>query len=227
MAAPAPPTPAASPAARASVVFPTMADIMSASRAQGLRVRLTTLGPFFRVTAARRGGGSGGEGETEEVELGRAQGVVRPWPGGAVLHLDSMRMSRATLQVPDRPLFGLGVFLGAVAVRHGFDAGCKRAELLAINDTDLYHSKLVRFYSRMGFKTVHEVDGSSMIDLAHMLVWGGAQEWMLTLNSFLSNGARGSDLKTRKKIGVAAFDIILCVQLNGMITDRSIYLFIS
>ncbi|KAF2913137.1 uncharacterized protein [Oryza sativa Japonica Group] len=173
MAAPAPPTPAASPAARASVVFPTMADIMSASRAQGLRVRLTTLGPFFRVTAARRGGGSGGEGETEEVELGRAQGVVRPWPGGAVLHLDSMRMSRATLQVPDRPLFGLGVFLGAVAVRHGFDAGCKRAELLAINDTDLYHSKLVRFYSRMGFKTVHEVDGSSMIDLAHMLVWGG------------------------------------------------------
>ncbi|BAH94826.1 Os10g0351100 [Oryza sativa Japonica Group] len=162
-----------------------MADIMSASRAQGLRVRLTTLGPFFRVTAARRGGGSGGEGETEEVELGRAQGVVRPWPGGAVLHLDSMRMSRATLQVPDRPLFGLGVFLGAVAVRHGFDAGCKRAELLAINDTDLYHSKvhttyycslgccLVRFYSRMGFKTVHEVDGSSMIDLAHMLVWGG------------------------------------------------------
>lgn len=151
MAAPAPPTPAVSPAARASVVFPTMADIMSASRAQGLRVRLTTLGPFFRVTAARRGGGSGGEGETEEVELGRAQGVVRPWPGGAVLHLDSMRMSRATLQVPDRPLFGLGVFLGAVAVRHGFDAGCKRAELLAINDTDLYHSKVhTTYYCSLG-----------------------------------------------------------------------------
>ncbi|KAF0930579.1 hypothetical protein E2562_033577 [Oryza meyeriana var. granulata] len=167
MAAPAPLTPA-SPAARAAVL-PTMADIMAASRAQGLRVRLSTLGPFFRVTAARRGG----EGEEEEEELGRAQGVVRPWPGGAVLHLDSMRMSRATLRVPDRPLFGLGLFLGAVAVRHGFDAGCKRAELLAINDTPLYHSKLIRFYTRMGFKTVHEVDGSSMTDLAHMIVWGG------------------------------------------------------
>jgi hypothetical protein len=25
----------------------------------------------------------------------------------------------------------------------------------------------------MGFKAVHEVDGSSIMDLAHMLVWGG------------------------------------------------------
>jgi hypothetical protein len=25
----------------------------------------------------------------------------------------------------------------------------------------------------MGFKAVHEVDGSSITDLAHMLVWGG------------------------------------------------------
>jgi hypothetical protein len=33
--------------------------------------------------------------------------------------------------------------------------------------------QLVRFYKRMGFRVVHEVDGSSMEDLAHMLVWGG------------------------------------------------------
>lgn len=162
MAAPTSPGPA----------LPTMADIMAASRAQGLRVRLRTVGPLFRVTAAAARGG--GEGEEEEaVELGRAEGAVRPWLGGAVLHLDSMRMARASLSVPDRPLFGLGMFLGAVAVRHGFDAGCRRAELLAIDDTPLYHAKLVRFYTRMGFKVVHEVDGSSIGDLAHMLVWGG------------------------------------------------------
>uniref|UniRef100_A0A0A9GIY9 N-acetyltransferase domain-containing protein n=1 Tax=Arundo donax TaxID=35708 RepID=A0A0A9GIY9_ARUDO len=143
-----------------------MADIMAASRAQGLRVHLRTLGPFFRVTATR------GEGE-DAVELGRAEGGVRPWLGGSVLHLDSMRMTRATLGVADRPLFGLGIFLGAVAVRHGFDSGCAGAELLAINDTPLYHDKLVRFYTRMGFKAVHEVDGSSITDLADMLVWGG------------------------------------------------------
>ncbi|GJN20411.1 hypothetical protein PR202_gb07786 [Eleusine coracana subsp. coracana] len=160
----APPSPA-SPVARPAP-YPTMGDIMAASRAQGLDVRLRTVGPFFRVTATR------GEGE-DAVELGRAEGVVRPWPGGAVLHLDSMRMTRATLGVSDRPLFGLGIFLGAVAVRHGYDAGCARAELLAINDTPLYHDKLLRFYTRMGFKAVHEVDGSSIADLAHMLVWGG------------------------------------------------------
>uniref|UniRef100_A0A0A9CZR1 Uncharacterized protein n=1 Tax=Arundo donax TaxID=35708 RepID=A0A0A9CZR1_ARUDO len=82
-----------------------------------------------------------------------------------------MWMTRATLDVADRPLFGLGIVLGAVAVRHGFDAGCTRSELLAINDTPLYHDKLVRFYTRMGFKAVHEVD--TFTDLADMLVWGG------------------------------------------------------
>jgi hypothetical protein len=131
MAAPLSP---ASPVARPAP-YPTMEDIMAASRAQGLRVRLRKVGPFFRVTATR------GEGE-DAVELGRAEGAVRPWPGGKVLHLDSMRMTRATLGVSDRPLFGLGIFLGAVAVRHGYDAGCARAELLAINDTPLYHDKV-------------------------------------------------------------------------------------
>ncbi|XP_051195367.1 uncharacterized protein [Lolium perenne] len=163
----APPTPG-SP----THILPTMADIMAASGAQGLHVSVRTLGPFFRVTATR----AGPEKEAAAaagVELGRAEGAVLPWPGGSLLHLDSMRMSRATLSVPDRPLFGLGLFLGAVAVRHGFDAGCVRAELLAINDSPLYHAKLVKFYTRMGFKAVHEVDGSSITDLAHMLVWGG------------------------------------------------------
>ncbi|WVZ88103.1 hypothetical protein U9M48_034656 [Paspalum notatum var. saurae] len=164
---------AAPPTASSPAALPTMADIMAASRAQGLHVRLSTVGPLFRVTAtSTRGAGDGEEGEAA-VELGRAEGAVRPWPGGAVLHLDSMRMTRATLRVQDRPLFGLGMFLGAVAVRHGFDAGCTRAQLLAIHDTPRYHRKLVRFYTRMGFKVVHEVDGSSLGDLAHMLVWGG------------------------------------------------------
>ncbi|RZC66327.1 hypothetical protein C5167_010016 [Papaver somniferum] len=66
-----------------------------------------------------------------------------------------------------------GLFVGAVAIRYGYDCGCKTAELLAINDSDLYHSKLVRFYTRMGFRAVHEVTGGSIQDLAHLLVWGG------------------------------------------------------
>ncbi|KAJ6812946.1 uncharacterized protein M6B38_146420 [Iris pallida] len=144
-----------------SVPIPTMSDIMDASRAQGVRLQLRTLGPFFRV-----------EAEGEEEPLGRAEGVIRSWVGGKVLHLDSIRMRKETLGM-ERSIFGLGLFIGAVAVRHGFDSGCDRAELLAINDSPLYHSKLVRFYTRMGFRAVHEVDGSSVGDLAHMLMWGG------------------------------------------------------
>lgn len=106
------------------------------------------------------------------AELGRAEGLIRPWVGGKILHLDSIRLRRETLGM-EKSIFGIGLFIGAVAVRFGYDCGCKKAELLAIYDTDLYHSKLVRFYTRIGFKVVHEVSGSSIGDVPHMLVWGG------------------------------------------------------
>lgn len=142
---------------------PTMSDIINASKAQNLELRLQTLGPFFRITATSM--------DTKR-ELGRAEGLIRVWYGGRILHLDSIRLSRETLGM-DRSIFGIGLFIGAVAIRYGYDCGCKIAQLLAINDSDLYHSKLVRFYTRIGFRAVHEVTGSSMGDLAHMLVWGG------------------------------------------------------
>ncbi|KAI4375944.1 hypothetical protein MLD38_013755 [Melastoma candidum] len=143
--------------------YPTMSDILAASRAQNLDIRLQSLGPFFRITARTAGTGT---------ELGKAEGLVRVWTRGKILHLDSMRLRRESLGV-ERSIFGIGLFIGAVAVRYGYDCGCCKAELLAINDSDLYHSKLVRFYGRIGFEAVHEVTGGTMADLAHMLVWGG------------------------------------------------------
>ncbi|XP_078437193.1 uncharacterized protein LOC144707820 [Wolffia australiana] len=142
-----------------------MADIVEVSLLQKMRIELKTVGPFFRVTGTSLANG--------ETELGRAEGVIRPWIGGLVLHLDSIRMTRETLKIEGRSIFGLGLFIGAAAVRHGYDCGCHKAEILAINDTDLYHGKLVRFYRRMGFNVVREVDGSSSMDMADMLVWGG------------------------------------------------------
>ncbi|KAK1275880.1 hypothetical protein QJS04_geneDACA001708 [Acorus gramineus] len=145
--------------------IPTMSDIMESSKSQSLHLELHTIGPFFRVRARSLGGPG-------SMELGRAEGVIRSWAGTRILHLDSIRLRRETLGMK-RSIFGLGLFIGAVAVRHGFDCGCTRSELLAIYDSSLYHSKLVRFYKRMGFEVVREIDGSSMEDLAHMLVWGG------------------------------------------------------
>ncbi|WVZ13061.1 hypothetical protein V8G54_017591 [Vigna mungo] len=143
--------------------LPTMSQILEASRAQKLDLHLKTLGPFFRITARSL---------VTDAELGRAEGFVRFWVDGKILHLDSIKLRRETLGM-EKSIFGLGLFIGAVAIRHGYDSGCKTAQLLAINDSDLYHSKLVRFYSRLGFKAVYEVTGSSIGDVGHMLVWGG------------------------------------------------------
>ncbi|KAJ0443103.1 hypothetical protein HanRHA438_Chr16g0763741 [Helianthus annuus] len=143
---------------------PSMSDILQSSKAQNLDLHLQTLGPFFRITAKSL--------ETNKV-LGKAEGVIRVWwKKGKILHLDSIKLTRETLGM-DRSIYGIGLFIGAVMIRHGYDCGCKTAELLAINDSDVYHAKLVKFYRRIGFEPVYEVTGSSMGDLAHMLVWGG------------------------------------------------------
>ncbi|TKY55032.1 hypothetical protein E2542_SST19446 [Spatholobus suberectus] len=155
--------PRASANASNEAVMPTMSEILEASRAQKLDLQLRTVGPFFRITARSL---------ATNTELGRAEGLIRLWVAGRILHLDSIKLQRETLGM-EKSIFGLGLFIGAVAVRHGYDRGCKTAQLLAINDSDLYHSKLVRFYTRLGFKAVYEVTGSSVGDVGHMLVWGG------------------------------------------------------
>ncbi|KAI3953271.1 hypothetical protein MKX01_042266 [Papaver californicum] len=147
-----------------AATIPTMSEIMDSSKYQKLQLNLQSLGPFFRITVSSL--------ETEK-ELGRAEGFIKIWFGaGKILHLDTIRLRRETLDM-EKSIFGIGLFVGAVAIRYGYDCGCKTAELLAINDSDVYHSKLVRFYTRMGFRAVHEVTGGSMQDLAHLLVWGG------------------------------------------------------
>ncbi|XVF44983.1 hypothetical protein PTKIN_Ptkin02bG0168800 [Pterospermum kingtungense] len=146
-----------------TITTPSMSDILASSRAQNLDLLLQTLGPFFRITA---------KSLDTNRELGRAEGLIRVWFGGRILHLDSLRLKKETLGM-ERSIFGIGLFIGAVAIRYGYDCGCKTAELLAINDSDLYHSKLVRFYKRIGFKVVHEVTGSTIGDMPHMLIWGG------------------------------------------------------
>ncbi|MED6164496.1 hypothetical protein PIB30_090678 [Stylosanthes scabra] len=145
-------------------LLPSMSDILEASRAQKVEVQLKTPGSFFRITATSL--------ETQR-ELGRAEGLIRIWfPGTKILHLDSMKLRKETLNM-EKSIFGLGLFIGAVAIRHGYDSGCTTAQLLAINYFDLYHSKLVRFYIRLGFREVYQVSGSSIGDIPHMLVRGG------------------------------------------------------
>ncbi|CAL9224408.1 unnamed protein product [Arabidopsis halleri] len=144
--------------------LPSMSDILTSSRARKIDLKIQTLGPFFRVTGKNLETGG---------EVGRAEGVVRPWFGhGLVLHLDTIRQTKETVAM-DKSVLGVGLYVGAVAIRHGYDCGCRTDQLLAIYDSDLYHSKLVRFYRRIGFEEVKEVSGSSIGDMADMLMWGG------------------------------------------------------
>ncbi|KZV50557.1 DNA polymerase kappa [Dorcoceras hygrometricum] len=115
------------------IELPTMSEIMDASRAQNLDIELRTFGPFFRITATSL---------ATNRDLGRLEGVIRAWFRGKILHLDSMKLRKETIKM-EKSLFGIGLFIGAIAIRHGYERGCSTAELLAINDSDLYHSKVI------------------------------------------------------------------------------------
>ena len=125
--------------------IPTMEDILESSRAQNLDLKLQKVGPLFRITATSL--------DTRK-ELGRAEGLIRVWFDGKLLHLDSIRLRRETMTMK-RSIFGVGLFLGAVAIRHGFDSGCSTAQLLAINDTELYHSKVLLLFFVSSFSVNH------------------------------------------------------------------------
>ncbi|KAK9988636.1 hypothetical protein SO802_028875 [Lithocarpus litseifolius] len=90
----------------------------------------------------------------------------------------AIRLAAAQLLSLRSSVFCLSLFFEAIAIRYGDACGCKTAELLATNDSDLYHSKLVRFYTRIGFKAVHELTCSGFGDYAHMLVRGGVRTRM-------------------------------------------------
>eukprot|EP00850_Spirogloea_muscicola_P010547 SM000062S19933 [mRNA] locus=s62:493461:494471:+ [translate_table: standard] len=152
-------------AAPAQLRLPTAADVAAAAVERGVSLGLRTAGPFFAITAAEALPGG--------AVLGEARGVVRLWTRGWLLHLDSVRMTRSYSSSSARRLLGVAALMGGLALCHGRERGCRTAELLAIHDTDEYHAKLVRYYRRLGFKVVHEVEGGSLHDVGHMLVWGG------------------------------------------------------
>jgi hypothetical protein len=70
--------------------------------------------------------------------------------------------------------FGVALLLGAVAFTHARVLGCSKAELLAINDNNVYAARLVKYYARLGFTPVREVGDNGLRDLPDLLVWGGA-----------------------------------------------------
>ena len=136
---------------------------------------LTTLGPGYRAVARCR--------HDPSQILGYVEGFVRPGSKSRqLLHLDQMQVFRPVVQRArrDNPdefrgggtVLGVGLLMGYLCLLHGQEQGCHVAEFLAIDDQELQHKRLVRFYKHAGFALVKYV-GDGFMDIPDRMVWGG------------------------------------------------------
>ena len=79
---------------------------------------------------------------------------------------------------------GISFIMGTWALRWAWGKGCRKAELLAVNDSEKMHAILIRLYESFGFKTIRYV-GDTASSVPDRLVWGAVGTLMeLELNSF-------------------------------------------
>ena len=154
--------------ASSSQPFITFGEVAEAATRRGLHLSVKDLGPLYRIVCR--------EGNEDGKILGITNGFVAPLLG--LMHCDTLQVFTRGLsgdvgqRVRGGPL-GLGLLLGGATFAYGHSRGCSKAEILAINDDDGWHERLVRYYSYFGFKPVRKVGGNGLSDLPHMLVWGG------------------------------------------------------
>lgn len=146
----------------------TVAEVQQVAASRGVDISLKTLGPVYRITCR--------EGDNNGKVIGATSGFIIPFVG--LMHCDTLQIFTKGLKGDqgDRlrgGVLGLGLLLGATVFAFAAASGCKKAEILAINDDEATHRRLVRYYQRFGFTPVYEVTGGSLADLPHMLVWGG------------------------------------------------------
>ena len=78
---------------------------------------------------------------------------------------------------------GICFVIGSWALRWAYDKGCRRAELLAVDDSPQMHAVLVALYRSFGFSVERYVGEESISD---RLVWGAVGSLMsLDLDEFM------------------------------------------
>ena len=114
------------------------------AKVSGLTLNCTTNGPLLRIEAFPKG-------ETELI--GYLTAFIRPLPFG-LFHLDTIKVKnrrqnlgyqRKTWTI-DGP--GISFIMGSYALRWAYERGCRKSQLLAVNDAPLMHSILIRLYQR-------------------------------------------------------------------------------
>jgi hypothetical protein len=164
---------------------------------QGITISRSNLGPAFRFIArtvvppadnlasnAHSFPSTDQEHSNERandgsISVGYLEGINR----SPVLQLDTIRVSKPKLKEARAmtngsfrgggSVFGVSLLLGYASVLYGYEeCRCPRAEFLAIDDSELQHKRLVKFYSNAGFERVKYV-GDGLFDIPDRLVWGG------------------------------------------------------
>ncbi len=79
-----------------------------------------------------------------------------------------------TIRVNQKAPRGLGHLVWASTMAWALETTpCTKSRLLAINDDELKHASLVRYFQKRGFSFARDV-GSSPCDLPLRMIWGGA-----------------------------------------------------
>lgn len=147
----------------------TFKDVENAAKQRNLSLGLKTLGPFYRIVCR--------DGDEDGKILAVTSGFIMP--PLSLMHCDTLQIFTRGLKGSEGErvrggALGLGLLMGRATFAYGYSCGCKKAEILAIDDDDTWHLRLVQYYKYFGFQPVKYVGGRGLVDLPDMLVWGGA-----------------------------------------------------
>ncbi|KAL3930052.1 MAG: hypothetical protein SGPRY_001699 [Prymnesium sp.] len=173
-----------------------LSEVHQAAHGLGCTLEVKAIGPAYKVELWWREPPGGEAAELVGVSDGFSQ------PTG-VVHLESIQVRRFTgyydLSRSSRKRYkslmraeegGLGILLSVAVgcwIRERCPFGCKRAQLLAIKDEPKQHATLVRYYRRLGFKPLREVENGPLKDALDLIAWGGEGTLMeLTVDDFVA-----------------------------------------
>eukprot|EP00898_Chlorokybus_atmophyticus_P003662 jgi/Chlat1/4297/Chrsp29S04382 len=138
----------------------TLSELQRAAARRTLKLECSSFGPYFEARLCL----------PDSKPVGKAAAWVAPF---GALHIDYLKLDRNSLPKASRSFLGPGILLGLALCVFGYERGCNKAELLAIDDSEEIHARLVRFYRRLGFSVDRVVEGGRLRDIPDMLVWGG------------------------------------------------------
>jgi hypothetical protein len=133
-------TPAAAdtaPVANTTTSLVTFQEAADIAKSRGLSLYLRTLGPVYRVVCRD------GSGEAGRI-LAVTTGFVAPPLG--IMHCDTLQVFTAGMKGEEGSrarvgVMGLGLLIGGATFAYGLEAGCTKAEILAINDDGVWRHR--------------------------------------------------------------------------------------